>query len=183
MPKGPKTNHPISTTHRPGPYHQSRRTMTGASPVLAERHTSSPWNTADDNQLMHARQKGLNWAPIASTYFPTKTANACRKRHERLMEKRNSADTWDGGKIEQLAKAYTDVREEMWSLLAKRVDEKWQDVERKVWSPNPLCFHPLCFPRCSSARSCDVRVQSEIRQLPRTNTNTNTNTNKPKVPA
>lgn len=105
--------------------------MAGTSPASVERHTSSPWNTTDDNQLMHARQKGLNWQPIASTYFPNKTPNACRKRHERLMEKRNSADTWDGGKIEQLAKAYTEVREEMWGLLAKRVDEKWQDVERK----------------------------------------------------
>lgn len=113
--------------------------MAGTSPTSAERHSSSPWNTSDDNQLMHARQKGLNWQPIATTYFPTKTANACRKRHERLMEKRNSADTWDGGKIEQLAKAYTEVREEMWSLLAKRVDEKWQDVERKV-PPKSLFF-------------------------------------------
>lgn len=112
--------------------------MAGTSPTLAERHTSSPWNTSDDNQLMHARQKGLNWQPIASTYFPNKTANACRKRHERLMDKRKSADTWDGEKIEQLAKAYFEVREEMWGMLAKRVGEKWQDVERKVCRRNPL---------------------------------------------
>ena len=119
--------------------------MAGSSPSSAERHSSSPWNTADDNQLMNARQKGLNWQPIANTYFPTKTANACRKRHERLMEKRNSADTWDGGKIEQLAKAYTDVREEMWTLLAKRVDEKWQDVEKKVRRRQTLLVFPFIF--------------------------------------
>lgn len=122
--------------------------MAGSSPASAERHSSSPWTTSDDNQLMQARQKGLNWQPIASKYFPTKTANACRKRHERLMEKRNSADTWDGGKIEQLAKAYTEVREEMWGLLAKRVDEKWQDVERKVRRRRKLLISPFifCFP-------------------------------------
>lgn len=81
---------------------------------------------------MHARQKGLNWQPIASKYFPNKTPNACRKRHERLMEKRNSADNWNGVKIEQLARAYVEVREEMWEVLAKSVGEKWQDVEKKV---------------------------------------------------
>ena len=84
---------------------------------------------------MSARQKGLNWQPIASQYFPDKTPNACRKRHERLMEKRNIADNWDGVKIETLAKAYVDVREQMWRLLADRIGEKWQNVEAKVCQP------------------------------------------------
>lgn len=81
---------------------------------------------------MEARQQGMNWQPIATKHFPDKTANACRKRHERLMEKRNSADSWDGVKMESLAKAYLDVREQMWQILADRVGEKWQTVEAKV---------------------------------------------------
>ena len=84
---------------------------------------------------MRARQQGLNWQPIASKYFPDKTANACRKRHERLMEKRNSADNWDGVKMDILSKAYLDLREQMWKLLADRVGEKWQNVEAKVRRP------------------------------------------------
>lgn len=86
---------------------------------------------------MQARQRGLNWQPIASQFFPDKTANACRKRHERLMDKRNSADNWDGVKVETLAKAYVDVREQMWKILADRIGEKWQNVEAKV-------CHPTC---------------------------------------
>ena len=81
---------------------------------------------------MRARQQGLNWQPIASQYFPDKTANACRKRHERLMEKRNSADNWDGIKMDMLSKAYVELREQMWKILADRVGEKWQNVEAKV---------------------------------------------------
>ena len=81
---------------------------------------------------MRARQQGLNWQPIASQYFPDKTANACRKRHERLMEKRNNADNWDGVKMDRLSKAYLDLREQMWKILADRVGEKWQNVEAKV---------------------------------------------------
>ena len=81
---------------------------------------------------MRARQQGLNWQPIATQYFPEKTANACRKRHERLMEKRNSADNWDGIKMDAMAKAYVELREQMWQLLAERVGEKWQTVENKV---------------------------------------------------
>ena len=71
------------------------------------------------------------------------------------MEKRNSADSWDGVKIEQLAKAYVEVREEMWEVLAKLVDEKWQDVEKKV-RPVDLISLP--------ARSCDVRKGSPHAQ-------------------
>ena len=84
---------------------------------------------------MSARQKGLNWQPIASKYFPDKTSNACRKRHERLMEKRNNADNWDGVKMDKLSKAYLELREQMWRILADRVGEKWQSVEAKVCRP------------------------------------------------
>ena len=100
---------------------------------------------------MRARQQGLNWQPIASRYFPDKTANACRKRHERLMEKRNSADNWDGVKIETLAKAYVDVREQMWKLLADRVGEKWQNVEAKVYYPRCDRTKYIVIDKCSSA--------------------------------
>lgn len=47
------------------------------------------------------------------------------------MERQN-AEQWDGVKLEILAQAYMDVRQEMWSLLAARVGEKWQLVETKV---------------------------------------------------
>ncbi|KAI4158831.1 MAG: hypothetical protein LQ342_007067 [Letrouitia transgressa] len=97
----------------------------------ADRHSSIPWSPQDDQQLMIARQQGLNWAPIANKFFPTKTPNACRKRHERLMDKRNSNGSWEGVKVETLAKAYLDVREEMWKILAAKVNENWKTVEQK----------------------------------------------------
>ncbi|KAL8809442.1 MAG: hypothetical protein Q9200_003408 [Gallowayella weberi] len=98
----------------------------------SEPHSSTPWSSASDDQLMRARQQGLNWAAIAETYFPQKTANACRKRHERLMEKRNAIGDWNGVKFEEVAKAYREVREDMWRILADRVNEKWSVVESKV---------------------------------------------------
>lgn len=47
------------------------------------------------------------------------------------MERQN-AEQWDGVKLEVLAQAYMEMRQEMWSLLAARVGEKWQLVEQKV---------------------------------------------------
>ena len=85
---------------------------------------------------MSARASGLNWQPIASKHFPSKTANACRKRHERLMERRNNEDL-EGGKLELLANEYMSVRREMWSILTSRVGEKWTMLEAKV---NSLSF-------------------------------------------
>ena len=84
---------------------------------------------------MRARQQSLNWAPIASQYFPGKTGNACRKRHERLMLQRKNTDNWDVDKMENLAKVYLDVREQMWKILADIMGEKWQNVESKVNEP------------------------------------------------
>lgn len=92
---------------------------------------SSSWSAHDDETLIQARAQGLNWNQIAPKHFPNKSPNACRKRHERLMERMN-AEQWDGVKLDVLAQAYMEVRRDMWSLLAARVGEKWQLVETKV---------------------------------------------------
>lgn len=80
---------------------------------------------------MAARAQGMNWQPIQKAYFPTKTSNACRKRHERLMERR-SADDLDGGRLEEVAKKYMELRREIWAPLARETGEKWMVVEAKV---------------------------------------------------
>ena len=48
------------------------------------------------------------------------------------MEKRNHADSWEGPKMEALSKAYNEMREQMWRILADKLGEKWQTVEAKV---------------------------------------------------
>lgn len=108
----------------------------GPSSVRAQ---SSTWSAGDDEILMRARASGLNWQPIATKHFPSKTANACRKRHERLME-RQKVEDWNGGKLELLATEYMNVREEMWKMLADRVGEKWRIVEEKVSVLRPKSF-------------------------------------------
>lgn len=93
--------------------------------------TAAIWSAADDDVLLQARASGLNWQPIASRYFPNKSPNACRKRHERLIERRQASD-WDAEKLERLAQEYVTVRKEMWELLASRLGERWAVVEAKV---------------------------------------------------
>ena len=66
----------------------------------ASARPTSIWTSDDDDVLMRARSRGMNWKPIAEQYFPSKTPNACRKRHERLLE-RQTAEGWtveDDGK-------------------------------------------------------------------------------------
>ena len=97
-----------------------------------DRPNTHPWPPENDEKLMRARREGLNWGPIATRYFPDKSANACRKRHERLMEKRTNNEDWTTQKIEAMAKAYWDLRQQMWSVLADQLGEKWETVEIKV---------------------------------------------------
>lgn len=89
------------------------------------------WSSTDDEILLQARASGLNWQPIATRHFPSKTANACRKRHERLIERRH-VDNWDAHKLEMLAIEYMICRREMWEVLASRLGERWTVVEAKV---------------------------------------------------
>lgn len=97
----------------------------------SHRPSSGAWTYQDDQQLMAARAQGLNWSQIKDTYFPSKTANACRKRHERLAERRD-ADDWDQRKMQRMAKEYMTMRKEIWGPLAARTGEKWSVVEAKV---------------------------------------------------
>ncbi|KAL2074662.1 hypothetical protein VTL71DRAFT_8441 [Oculimacula yallundae] len=109
------------------------RSMPQILQPMSIRASSGAWTPSDDQSLIAARAQGLNWAPIQEAYFPTKTPNACRKRHERLMETR-SADDWDDKKLENLAKTYMDMRREIWSALAAQTGEKWNVVEVKCMS-------------------------------------------------
>jgi len=125
-PNGGPVQHPLS----------QQFTQIPSAPLSSIRPSSGAWNPADDQTLMAARAQGMNWAPIQQAYFPTKTPNACRKRHERLKE-RQSADDWDALKLENLAKNYMGMRREIWSGLAAQTGEKWNVVEQKVFSISP----------------------------------------------
>lgn len=108
------------------------QTRIPASSLPAQHRASSgAWNASDDQTLLGARASGQNWAQIQQNYFPSKTPNACRKRHERLME-RKGADDWDNRKLEIMAKEYMSLRKEIWAPLAQRTGEKWNVVEQKV---------------------------------------------------
>ena len=103
MPKAPTSHNQLAPTHLQTPY---------PAPSVAISSTSR-----------------AGTCPASSE---RRTANACRKRHERLMDKRNNQDNWDGQKFETLARAYYENREKIWRILAEPLNEKWEDVERKV---------------------------------------------------
>ncbi|TGJ87575.1 hypothetical protein E0Z10_g1226 [Xylaria hypoxylon] len=122
-------------------------------PPMPHRPSSGAWSQQDDHNLLTARQQGLNWAQIQSTYFPNKSPNACRKRHERLLERRG-ADDWDARKLERLAKEYMSMRKEIWQGLAARTGDKWTVVEAK-------CMHNGLKNLQSASRSAARRERLE----------------------
>lgn len=143
-----------------------------APPPIPHRASSGAWSPQDDQNLLSARQQGLNWAQIRSTYFPNKTPNACRKRHERLME-RKGADDWDVRKFEKIAKEYMSMRKELWQPLAHKTGEKWNVVEARVSSPAaPLinvihakayqCMNSGLKNMQNAARACARRDRAEV---------------------
>ncbi|KAH6877123.1 hypothetical protein B0T10DRAFT_193897 [Thelonectria olida] len=134
----PSTTSSMTLQTQSQPTYDSYATASGPStvsvpPPVQHRASSGAWTPTDDQQLLNARMQGLNWGQIQANFFPTKTPNACRKRHERLME-RKGADDWDNQKLQRLAKEYMAMRKEIWSGLAARTGEKWNVVEQKCMS-------------------------------------------------
>lgn len=129
MPKESKA--PV--TSRPGPY---PTTVAAAAAASAEKKAPSTWTSAEDETLVRARASGLNWEPIQQRYFPNKSPNACRKRHERILQNRQ-VDDWGSTKLELLATEYVNCRRQMWSILAARLnvnERNWAMIEEKVCS-------------------------------------------------
>ena len=116
-------------------------------PHLAHHRASSgAWNQEEDSILLEARQRGLNWNQIQAKHFNKKTPNACRKRHERLMDRRG-VDDFDTRRFENMAKEYMPRRKEFWQQLASLTGEKWNVVEAKVCTiptPSQLIMTTMC---------------------------------------
>lgn len=103
-------------------------------PVQPQPSQSAPWTAEEDTRLMDAKHQGLAWNEIHQRHFPTKSGNACRKRHERLQQKLRTTD-WNESRIRRVLEAYNEagVRERFWNDVAIRSGEQhWQDVERVV---------------------------------------------------
>jgi hypothetical protein len=137
----PKSNK-IPSTHRqsPSPIAQARQTGS-LEPQPGHRNTIN-WSSADDEVLVAARTAGLNWQTTAAKHFPHKTANACRKRHERLIERRTHED-WTTKRLDSLAVEYMELRKEIWGPLATKIGERWSVVEAKAGrkcKPPDKCF-------------------------------------------
>ena len=132
----------INKDSRLQPYSKKSKAPDMSSPTSPTTHTAAgPWQPEDDAQLVEARKQSLNWSDISQQHFPTKTPNACRKRHERLMDKRHTTEDWEATKLADMAAAYVELRERMWRILAQEIGEKWQVVETKVSLNNSSpCF-------------------------------------------
>ncbi|KAL1835409.1 hypothetical protein VTJ49DRAFT_6779 [Mycothermus thermophilus] len=113
------------------------------------------WSAEDDKTLVAARAQGLNWADLQRTHFPGKTANACRKRYERLVERRGIHD-YGGRRLERVANEYMNMRREIWSGLADRLGMKWDVVEA-------LCMGAGLRTIQSNARSYTNRARRDVR--------------------
>ncbi|KAJ4292854.1 hypothetical protein N0V88_005512 [Collariella sp. IMI 366227] len=105
--------------------------MLGSGLPTQHRASSGAWNQEDDAMLLRLRASGKNWNQIMRDAFPNKTGNACRKRHERLMERRGQND-FDNRKLERLCKEYMSMRKELWQPLATACGEKWSIVEAQA---------------------------------------------------
>ncbi|GAM83394.1 hypothetical protein ANO11243_013820 [Dothideomycetidae sp. 11243] len=134
MPKYPRTRQRARRIPSPSPISSesdSGGNVRSRSGSGSFQNAGSVWTAADDEVLASARAAGLNWQPIAARHFPTKTANACRKRHERLMERRYQ-DDWGQERLEDLAVAYFECRPEIWSVLGDKFDIRWTMAEAKI---------------------------------------------------
>ncbi|KAL2158845.1 hypothetical protein VTH06DRAFT_4037 [Thermothelomyces fergusii] len=138
---------------RPSPAGGSEAAALAEYPYSIYNHGT--WTAEDDKTLLQARSQGQNWAELQRTHFPNKTANACRKRYERLIERRGMHE-FSGMRLERVANEYMNMRRELWSGLADRVGMRWEVVEA-------LCMGAGLRTIQSNARSYTNRTRRDGR--------------------
>lgn len=123
---------------------QKPRKYEEAKALLDVRHrpSSGAWSIADDRKLLAARSDGLNWSQIQTKFFPGKSSNACRKRHERLIDSKGRGND-EQVRMERIAEEYVQMREKLWRPLADKTGEKWTYVERTVCFSHASTRSPL----------------------------------------
>jgi hypothetical protein len=104
-----------------------------AFPKQSQPRSSAAWTKTDDEKLIDCRRQGEKWETIAKEHFAPKSANACRKRHERLLEMEACVDAADKIKHEDLGVAYKKHREVFWQAIASDLgNDKWEACEAMV---------------------------------------------------
>ena len=88
------------------------------------------WTTEEDELLVMAKKKGMQWSAISEAYFPEKSGNSCRKRYERVQAKQR-ADISEA-RMEYLSQLYQELRAQIWQPLAEQFGDKWERVESIV---------------------------------------------------
>ncbi|KAI5197600.1 hypothetical protein E4T39_07187 [Aureobasidium subglaciale] len=119
----------VLSLYRQSPFPVTHARQSRSAEPHARHKNTANWSPADDEVLVAARAAGLNWQSTAAKHFPNKTANACRKRHERLVERRTHED-WTTKRLDTLALGYMELREEIWGPLAARIGERWSCMEK-----------------------------------------------------
>jgi hypothetical protein len=125
---------PMLPTYMPQMHHLPPQQRQQQQQLQQHPGQSAPWTAEEDNRLLDAKIAGLGWGEIHERYFPNKSGNACRKRHERLMMKVRTTD-WSPDRIRRVMAEYNapGVKEEFWSRIAARCGERrWEDVEKVV---------------------------------------------------
>jgi hypothetical protein len=160
---------PLQTSQQPPCKPYSTSVPSPTLPIVSSQPSqhqpsSETWSQQDDQQLLQARTQGLNWSQIKEQYFPFKTPNTCRKRHERLIERRGPNDR-DARKMQIRAKkeAYISLLADdlLTKALIEKLDEESLDricralprhlktFAMKIGSsdPAPICREVMVFVR------------------------------------
>ncbi|KAI5307093.1 hypothetical protein KEM55_008414 [Ascosphaera atra] len=87
------------------------------------------WTREEDRLLLQARESGKGWRDIGREVFAGKSANACRKRWERVT---NGVKKSNDREMQQILDRYYDYRERIWMPLARDLKKDWQLIERNV---------------------------------------------------
>jgi hypothetical protein len=123
------------------PTHMRASSMTN-HPMVQQQETgprpgqNGPWTPDEDDVLLDAKSRGMAWDEIHRQYFPLKTGNACRKRHDRLLAKARDP-TWDDARVQRVLDCYNQQREPLWRSVADQTGERWEEVEKVVSDPAP----------------------------------------------
>ncbi|KAH8900698.1 hypothetical protein GQ53DRAFT_835635 [Thozetella sp. PMI_491] len=136
----------------------------GSSGISALPVPSGTWGVQHDTLLLAARDSGQSWSEIQAEYFPGITSNACRKRHERLMERKG---TNDGGMRELepaiMDKAAAERQRELELKIRKDAEDAFERRMKEMWKVEEECRKEVLKAKAEAERATRERIEVELK--------------------
>ncbi|KAG6024198.1 hypothetical protein E4U40_003437 [Claviceps sp. LM458 group G5] len=115
--------------HLPSPQVDEAEVQAQRQQQQQNKEMGPEWSGDEETVLFAYKDAKKSWETI-SDHLPGRTANGCRKYHERQSK---TGPAWSQERKNELCKLYESLKRSIWSKIGERLTVRWEVAEDMHW--------------------------------------------------